>query len=74
MSTTRPTPNRLYASTFHRDGTISYWSVYEQRWCRSAQLPGAELAAMSEQERERVRKHLLTARARLSAEYGALYR
>ena len=43
----------------HRDGTVSYWSVYEQQWrVRVHGVPDRELAAMSAEERERVMRHL----------------
>jgi hypothetical protein len=48
-------------TTTHRDGTVTYWSVYEQRWARHAHsVPDSELAAMSQRERERVKAALLT--------------
>jgi len=43
--------------TVHRDGTVSYWSVYQQvRIVRVAasSISDAELAAMPRDERERV--------------------
>lgn len=44
---------------FHRDGTVTYWSVYQQVWVkRASRVPDHELAAMSPKERERVIKHL----------------
>ena len=43
----------------HRDGTISYWSVYEQGWCHHQRtMPTRELAALPEPERTRVRLFL----------------
>jgi hypothetical protein len=45
----------------HRDGTVTYWSVYEQCWARHAHsVPDSELAAMSQREREHVKAALLT--------------
>lgn len=42
-------------TTIHRDGTVTYWSVYEQRWYDHAfGVPDRELAAMRYDERERV--------------------
>jgi len=54
---TKMTPKRKpnWANTYHRDGTISYWSVYEQRWQRT---PDRELAAMDHTERKRAIRHL----------------
>ena len=42
--------------TFHRDNTVTFWSVYQQRWirCAAERISDAELAAMSESERKRV--------------------
>lgn len=49
----------------HRDGTITYWSVYAQEWRRRAwAVPDRELAAMSPRDRERV----IAALGRRSAE------
>lgn len=46
MASTKP--------TLHRDGTITYWSVYRQIWVhRAADIPAKELAAMSVQDRHR---------------------
>lgn len=46
-------------TTYHRDGTVTYWSVYNQVWVKRAQsVPAKELAAMSSDERERVQRHL----------------
>ena len=44
---------------FHRDGTITYWSVYRQQWISKvepAEVPDAELAQMNQRERERITK------------------
>ena len=46
-------------SILHRDGTVTYWSVYDQRWIkRGESISRDDLAAMNREERERVRKHL----------------
>lgn len=46
-------------TTYHRDGTVTYWSVYQQRWVsHAADVPDQELAAMSSEEREKVLRHL----------------
>jgi len=43
----------------HRDGTITYWSVYEQIWRRSHRMPSdRELAAMPAHDRDRVVAHI----------------
>lgn len=46
----------LFAPTFHRDGTVTFWSVYEQRWIRVAaqRISDEELAGMNSDERARV--------------------
>lgn len=47
-----------YRTTYHRDGTVTYWSVYRQCWVERAEsVPDRELAAMDERERERVQRH-----------------
>lgn len=46
-------------NTYHRDGTITYWSVYQQQWIsHAAEIPDQELAAMNATERARVLRHL----------------
>ena len=43
--------------TIHRDGTVTYWSVYQQVWRTRvpiATVSDRDLAAMPEQERNRV--------------------
>lgn len=42
----------------HKDGRVTYWSVYEQRWVKGARVPDRELAAMSAPERKKVQAHL----------------
>jgi hypothetical protein len=46
----------MYNPTFHRDGTVTFWSVFEQRWvrCNALLISDAELASMSDSERRRV--------------------
>lgn len=44
-------------TTFHRDGTLTYWSVYAQAWRHRRQptrMPAAEVAALPAAARERV--------------------
>lgn len=44
-----------FHTTVHRDGTVTYWSVYEQVWNHRAEVvPDRELAAMSGDERKRI--------------------
>jgi len=47
---------QMYNPTFHRDNTVTFWSVYEQRWvrCAASRISDAELASMSDSERRRV--------------------
>lgn len=46
-------------TTYHRDGTVTYWSVYQQQFVsHAADVPDRELAAMSSEEREKVLRHL----------------
>ena len=42
--------------TLHRDGTCTYWSVYNQCWTTepARQIPDRELAAMAPEARARV--------------------
>ena len=43
----------------HKDGTVSYWSVYLQsRISHAWKVPDRELAAMNEDERARAVRHL----------------
>ena len=43
---------------YHPDGTVSYWSVYEQRWLdHAASVPDRELAAMPSAKRRHVMRH-----------------
>lgn len=52
-------PRTKTATKFHRDGSVTYWSVYEQVWKeRVFFVPDNELAAMPGQERERVIRHI----------------
>ena len=43
-------------ATFHRDGSVSYWSVYRQQWVRemAASIQDRELAAMGSLDRQGV--------------------
>ena len=46
-------------NTLHSDGTITYWSVYQQVWVRRAEaIPARELAEMGAREREDAIAHL----------------
>ena len=45
-------------NTYHRDGTVTYWSVYEQIWRRlpAAEISDQTLATMSASERRRIER------------------
>lgn len=46
-----------FRTTFHRDGSVTYWSVYNQSWRRRARfIPHEELAAMNDGERRRLKR------------------
>jgi hypothetical protein len=53
------TTKRDFNTKYHRDGLITYWSVYRQTWVKCvSNIPNRELAAMSPRERDWVMKHL----------------
>ena len=41
------TPKSLYATTYHRDGTVTIWDCYAQQWRR---LSAAGLVAVAAQD------------------------
>ena len=43
-------------NTYHRDGTVTFWSVYQQVWtrCEASQIDAGELAQMNDSERARI--------------------
>lgn len=41
---------------FRKDGSLTYWSVHEQRWLSAWSVPDRELAAMGCKERGRVQR------------------
>jgi hypothetical protein len=56
---TTATKTDAFRTTYHRDGTITYWSVYEQVWVRREdRIPDQELAARSREERDRICRHI----------------
>jgi hypothetical protein len=63
ITSTNPQTNRRktkgpYDPTYHRDGTVTYWSVYHQRWVhRSRSISDEELAAAGD-DRARIMRHL----------------
>jgi len=48
----------IYAPTYHRDGTITYWDVYLQQWvrCEAASISAATCATQDDRFRAAVRK------------------
>lgn len=53
-------------SILHRDGTITYWSVYNQSWERRVRVvPTRELVAMAKRDWRRILRHLEKAWDRL---------
>jgi len=51
MSTTQDP----YKTKFHRDGSVTFWNVYEQRWNRTqaSRISDENLASMSANDRKR---------------------
>ncbi len=47
-----------YRTTFHRDGTVTIWDVYQQGWrrCLATAVPDAIMASLSRAERERIQR------------------
>ena len=64
MMTTTTTRTDLYKSTYHRDGTVTLWDCYRQRWTRPAagEVSDQVLATLSAVERKRI--------ARMAAQIG----
>ena len=59
--------------SLHRDGTLTYWSVYQQSWCvHVVRIPDREFAAMDATERSRILRHF--AKASLSCDEASHYR
>jgi hypothetical protein len=57
MTTTTNTTSR-YATTYHDDGSVTVWDVYQQRWLTTTHVRDEVLASLPEEERERVLNHL----------------
>ncbi|HUV38505.1 MAG TPA: hypothetical protein VMY39_02780 [Planctomycetota bacterium] len=46
-------------TTYHRDGTVTTWDVYRERWVRARKsLPDEVIATMGADERVRVLRHI----------------
>lgn len=56
MST--PNEKAKYASTYHRDGTLSYWDVMTQAWRRTDWMSDETLSTVDASERSRIVAHL----------------
>lgn len=54
----------LYRTTWHRDGSLTYWDVHEQAWRRqnAAAISDGTLATMSQADRARVARIAASAR------------
>ena len=44
--------------SLHNDGTVSHWSVYSQCWRRAPGISNQDLAAMDDETRKKVVRHL----------------
>lgn len=55
MQTTRPKTGR---TTYHRDGTVTLWDVYQQQWVRQAGFSDAVYASLDDKDRTRVLRHV----------------
>lgn len=51
------------ATKFHRDGTVTLWSVQCQSWQRLSHVSAETLASLPAQERRRVMSHLVEAQS-----------
>lgn len=48
----------MFKTTYHNDGTVTLWNVYEQNWERGASFSDAVLASLAIEERQAVENHL----------------
>ena len=46
-----------YKTTFHRDGSATFWDVYTQSWTRTGSPSDEQLASLPAADRERVQRH-----------------
>ncbi len=55
-----------YATTYHRDGTVTLWDIYAQQWARLAveRISDETLATLSHAERARIARMRASSRAR----------
>jgi hypothetical protein len=56
-----PRISENYKTTFHKDGTVSFWCVYNQIWKRlkMEQIPPQNIASFSFEERSKIIGKLL---------------
>ena len=54
--------SNAYATTYHRDGSVTVWDVYAQQWLRTSNPSYRVLASLSSSERDRVVLHCLGVR------------
>lgn len=47
-------------TTYHRDGTVTLWDVYQRAYTRSAIPSGRVIASLTPSERDRVYRHLVS--------------
>ena len=54
---TKTSKNSPYATTYHRDGTVTLWDVYAQTWMRlpACRISDKIMATLSDSERRRIR-------------------
>ena len=45
-----------YATTYHRDGSVTVWDVYTQGWVRTGR-PSDRILASCSSDRERIKRH-----------------
>ena len=53
----QPLKSSPYATTFHRDASVTIWDCYRQQWHRTANPSDKLLATLGSDERERVMQH-----------------
>jgi hypothetical protein len=56
MTTNTKAPKSPYATTFHRDGSVTVWDVYRQDWVRTSR-PSDQLLASRIGDREKIKTH-----------------
>lgn len=47
-----------YKTTYHRDGSVTLWDIYQQRWTRvrASRISDDVLSTLSPEERKRIAK------------------